>query len=187
MSSKSSSFFGYFLIFIIGFSIGVGGLYVVKMKRQAEDQNLQISEEKNTEVEIQDSQQSVEDADVESITESPKKRSLNPYEGLSRNSIKKMNINPEDIRPLLENKREVLMQGRIAVPFVNPHTGKAIGFRATIINEGSLAESLGFKNKDVLLEINGKKMNSIDAILETYYEFRENEPMDTIKVLIYRE
>ena len=77
-----------------------------------------------------------------------------------------------DRTSLLANTRDVnrfLNQAR-AVPYLKQ--GKTLGFQITMISRGSLYEKIGFRNGDVLLQVNRQKLNDPAKVASLYQEMR---------------
>ncbi len=73
------------------------------------------------------------------------------------------------VEKLMANPRQLMSQARM---FPVSKDGETAGFRVSGIKNGSLATMLGLKNGDVVSEINGAKLGTIDDALAMYQKLR---------------
>jgi general secretion pathway protein C len=70
---------------------------------------------------------------------------------------------------LLQNPAQLMTQARM---YPVTKDGETAGFRVSGVKSGSLATLLGLKNGDVVSEINGSKLGSIDDAMAMYQKLR---------------
>lgn len=70
---------------------------------------------------------------------------------------------------LMKNPQQLMTQARM---FPVTQDGETAGFRVSGVRSGSLATMIGLKNGDVVSEINGSKLGSIDDALAMYQKLR---------------
>lgn len=73
------------------------------------------------------------------------------------------------VEKLMANPRQLMSQAKM---FPVTKDGETQGFRVSGIRSGSLATMLGLKNGDVVSEINGAKLGTIDDALAMYQKLR---------------
>lgn len=73
------------------------------------------------------------------------------------------------VEKLLANPRQLMSQARM---FPITRDGQTAGFRVSGIRNGSLASKIGLKNGDVLSEVNGSKLGTVDDALAMYQKLR---------------
>jgi len=81
------------------------------------------------------------------------------------------NIARKTINQHLENIGQVLQSAR-AVPNRDPITGEINGFRVLFIKPDSIFNELGIKPGDILQEVNGQRITSIQQAMEMYQNMR---------------
>lgn len=88
-----------------------------------------------------------------------------PCHGFKPVSANRWEISRAEATRCLGNLNELAMQARIVPAF---RDGVPQGFKLFSIRPGSLYEQLGLKNGDVIVSINGYRMNSPERALELY-------------------
>lgn len=73
------------------------------------------------------------------------------------------------VEQLMQSPQQLMSQARM---FPVTKDGETAGFRVSGVRKGSLATLLGLKNGDVVSEINGSKLGSIDDALAMYQKLR---------------
>jgi type II secretion system protein C len=73
------------------------------------------------------------------------------------------------VEQLMQSPQQLMTQARM---FPVTKDGETAGFRVSGVRKGSLATLLGLKNGDVVSEINGSKLGSIDDALAMYQKLR---------------
>jgi general secretion pathway protein C len=73
------------------------------------------------------------------------------------------------VEQLMQSPQQLMTQARM---FPVTKDGETAGFRMSGVRKGSLATLLGLKNGDVVSEINGSKLGSIDDALAMYQKLR---------------
>lgn len=76
-------------------------------------------------------------------------------------------IKRSDLLKYTSDLSSVLMQAR-AVPNRDPNTGEINGFKILDMQPGSIYERLGLKRGDVLKEVNGEAITSVQKAMELY-------------------
>lgn len=95
-------------------------------------------------------------------------------EALAGSFVKKISerdylINKEKVEQSLENPQQILTDARL---LPNIQNGKQEGFRVLEVKPGGLYESLGLKNGDILLRINGIDISSPDVAIQAISAFK---------------
>lgn len=91
---------------------------------------------------------------------------------------KNFHISSAEVDSQLNDFAKLLNQARM-VPYFK--RGKHHGYQVKAIDKGSLYEKLGFKNNDVIEEINGEALDSMEKVMGLFKKFR-NEREFTIKL-----
>jgi general secretion pathway protein C len=73
------------------------------------------------------------------------------------------------VEQLMQSPQQLMTQARM---FPVTKDGETAGFRVSGVRKGSLATLLGLKNGDVVSEINGSKLGTIDDALAMYQKLR---------------
>ena len=96
---------------------------------------------------------------------------------VSSADVKKLSQNSYVVEPAIFKKHvdnPISLANKVKVSTVrHKKTRKIVGYRLKKIEKGSIIDRIGFKNGDVLYEINGKKLNSLDAVWAAYNEMKE--------------
>jgi general secretion pathway protein C len=69
----------------------------------------------------------------------------------------------------MRNPQQLMTQARM---YPVTKDGETAGFRVSGVRNGSLATMIGLKNGDVVSEINGSKLGTIDDALAMYQKLR---------------
>ncbi len=91
---------------------------------------------------------------------------------------KNFHISSGEVDARLNDFASLLNQARM-VPYFRK--GKHQGYQVKAIDKGSLYEKLGLKNNDVIQEVNGEPLDSMEKVMELFNKFR-NEREFTIKL-----
>ncbi|NQU63224.1 MAG: hypothetical protein HQ517_02915 [SAR324 cluster bacterium] len=91
---------------------------------------------------------------------------------------KNFHITSGDLDSRLNNFAELLNQARMVPYFKN---GKHVGYQVKAIDKGSLYEKLGLKNQDIIAEINGEPLDSMEKVMGLFKKMR-NERELTVKL-----
>ncbi|MCA9700833.1 MAG: hypothetical protein KC431_25115, partial [Myxococcales bacterium] len=83
------------------------------------------------------------------------------------------------VEKLLANPRELMTQARM---YPVNRDGEAAGFRVSGVKNGSLATMIGLKNGDVISEINGQKLGTIDDATNMYLKLRRASHLSVVAV-----
>jgi type II secretion system protein C len=78
---------------------------------------------------------------------------------------------------VMDNPAQLLAQ----LSVTSPEAGEAKGIRIDNVTSGSLAESLGIKGGDIIREIEGRKVDSIENAIQIYQEVL-NRPMVKVEI-----
>jgi len=81
-------------------------------------------------------------------------------------------ISSAEVDNQLNNFAKLLNQARMIPYFVN---GKPEGFQVKAIDRGSLYEKLGLKNGDIIKELNGDELNSIDQVMGLFKKLKSEK------------
>lgn len=90
-----------------------------------------------------------------------------PGKGIKKVSANKFILDRKEVERLSSDVSQFMTQVRIVPSFVK---GKADGYKMLNIKKGSLVEGVGFKNGDVIKEINGKSINKPEDAFRAYEE-----------------
>lgn len=91
---------------------------------------------------------------------------------------KNFHISSTEVDAQLNDFAKLLNQARMVPYFRN---GKHRGYQVKAIDKGSLYEKLGLKNHDIIQEINGEPLDSMEKVMSLFKKFR-NEREFTIKL-----
>lgn len=83
-------------------------------------------------------------------------------------------IQRADLDRHLSNLPSILQQAT-AVPFRDPNTGEVGGFRLVNFQPGSVYEQLGLQRMDIIREVNGEPVNSVQRAMELYNAFKTTD------------
>jgi len=103
--------------------------------------------------------------------------------GSSAPSVESMVVNKAELDEALSNLPLLLTQAR-AVPYFKD--GKSVGLRLFAIKSGSMFETIGLKNGDILKSINGTSLADITQAVKLFEELR-NERSISVQVERNRE
>ena len=103
--------------------------------------------------------------------------------GSSAPSVESMVVNKAELDEALSNLPLLLTQAR-AVPYFKD--GKSVGLRLFAIKSGSMFETIGLKNGDILKSINGTSLADITQAVKLFEELR-NERSIAVQVERNRE
>ncbi|MEQ1875954.1 MAG: hypothetical protein ABL958_04860 [Bdellovibrionia bacterium] len=81
------------------------------------------------------------------------------------------NLARKEVDKLLENFASIIMDAG-SEPVKEGE--KVVGFKLTFINSGSVFEKLGLSEGDIIREVNGRKIDSIQAGLDLFYQLRDS-------------
>jgi len=86
-------------------------------------------------------------------------------------------IDRKFVEKLLANPRQLMSQARM-MPVTQD--GETAGFRVSRVKAGSLATMIGLKNGDILSEVNGQKLGSIDDAMAMYAKLRRANHLSVV-------
>jgi len=107
-------------------------------------------------------------------SQQPESPSSSSYSGDGQN----FHITSAEVEANLNDFAKLLNQARM-VPYFR--RGKHQGYQVKAIDKGSLYEKLGLKNQDIIEEINGEPLDSMEKVMGLFQKFR-NEREFTIKL-----
>jgi type II secretion system protein C len=90
-------------------------------------------------------------------------------EAINCSSENACTVDRKFVEQLMQSPQQLMSQARM---FPVTKDGETAGFRVSGVRKGSLATLLGLKNGDVVSEINGSKLGSIDDALAMYQKLR---------------
>lgn len=105
------------------------------------------------------------------------------FTGSSSPSVESMVVSKSQLDEALSNLPLLLTQAR-AVPYFKD--GKSVGLRLFAIKSGSMFETIGLKNGDILKSINGTSLGDITQAVKLFEELR-NERSISVQVERNRE
>ena len=74
----------------------------------------------------------------------------------------------------------VAMKQTIPIPYIE--SGKITGLKITKVKDKALIETAGLKEEDIVMSINGKKLDSLQRALEIYHNFLGNKDRADIEI-----
>jgi len=74
----------------------------------------------------------------------------------------------------------VAMKQAIPIPYIE--SGKITGLKITKVKDKALIETAGLKEEDIVMSINGKKLDSLQRALEIYHNFLGNKDRADIEI-----
>lgn len=104
----------------------------------------------------------------------PEDDPVSPYSTDGKN----FRISSGEVDSQLNNFAQLLNQARM-VPYFK--RGKHMGYQVKAIDRGSLFEKIGLKNQDVIEEINGEPLDSMEKVMGLFSKMR-NENEITVKL-----
>ena len=114
------------------------------------------------------------------------KRRVPKKDSLVRRVNGSFQVRRSDLNQYLKKLPEVLRQARMVPNSKVGEDGRMYidGFRFASIKKGSVYEDLGFKEGDVITEVEGEKVDSPDKALELYHKF---ETSSQVRMLVNGE
>ena len=80
-----------------------------------------------------------------------------------------------------------LLQTARAIPYKDPITGEPIGFKVIRLLPGSLFEELGIQRGDVIKNVNGEPVNSINKALEVFANIKSSvNNLNNVNLIVER-
>jgi len=109
--------------------------------------------------------------DIDTLTKRPRLKNGRVHQN---SFVKKIGeryylLNREKVQEALENPQQILTDARLLPNFRN---GKQVGFKVYEVRPGGLYESLGLKNGDILLRINGLDISSPEVAIQAMSALR---------------
>ena len=172
---------------LIGTFLSQGGLYAIIEDTKKTEQDVFSSGDsvfgEASVVEVLSEKVTLKRDDGEIITLILDDSASSSSAGSSAPSVESMVVNKAELDEALSNLPLLLTQAR-AVPYFKD--GKSVGLRLFAIKSGSMFETIGLKNGDILKSINGTSLADITQAVKLFEELR-NERSISVQVERNRE
>ena len=107
-----------------------------------------------------------------------KKPEKKTHKGISKTEDNRYSVTRSSLNEYLQKLPDILQQARLEAKYGTD--GKVLGHTFTWIEEGSVYESLGFAEGDVLMSINGEKINNDMEAQKLFQQFRADSQFSVI-------
>jgi type II secretion system protein C len=114
------------------------------------------------------------------ISEVPEQQTLHPVE-IGESIAETKEFSRAELEKRLEDEWALLMQETRFVP--NLVEGKISGFKITQMSDKSLLYEVGVRTDDVIKEVNGVELDSLETVMQLYNRFKD---LSNFEVVILR-
>jgi type II secretion system protein C len=110
----------------------------------------------------------------------PEKQTL-PPDNIAETSAATKEFSRAEMEKKLEDEWPLLMQETRFVPYLAE--GRISGFRITQMSDKSLLYEIGVRTDDIIKEVNGVELDSLETVMQLYTKFRD---LNNFEVVILR-
>lgn len=100
------------------------------------------------------------------------------HKGISKTDDNRYSVTRSSINDYLQQLPDILQQARVEPKYGTD--GKVLGHSFTWIEEGSIFESLGFTKGDMLISVNGEKVNNDMEAQKLFQQFRADSQFSVV-------